>query len=72
MRYIVCALALFLTACRNDAMLPDEIKARQEFCSKNGAKTSKLLTAGKWYSVYEVRCVFDGYETSSKYREEKK
>lgn len=70
MKYIICTMALLLTACFH-TMTAKEVEARQQFCYNNKAKATKLLTDERTKSVYNVRCVFDGYETDSEYSENK-
>lgn len=71
MKYIICALALFLTAC-DSSMSIAEVKAREGYCYKNGAKGVNMFVSARTKSVHGVRCVFNGYETASEYVEEKK
>lgn len=71
MKYIICALALFLTACYS-TLSATEVKGRERYCYQNNAKGTRMLIDTRTRSVYDVRCVFDGYETPSEYVEEKK
>ncbi len=72
MKYIVCALALFLTAC--SGMPAEEIAGRKAYCLKQGAVNVEYRQASfSWKGrVSGVTCVFNGYETDSEYAEEKK
>lgn len=72
MKYIICALALFLTACLPHEMSAEEIASRKAYCGKVGAKQHAIIYHNKTKGVLEIRCVFDGYETPSEYVEEKK
>ena len=72
MKYIICALALFLTAC--SGMSAEEIAGRKAYCQKQGAVNVAYRQASfSWKGrVSDVTCVFNGYETDSEYVEEKK
>lgn len=72
MKYIVCALALFLTAC--SGLSAEEIAGRKAYCQKQGAVNVEYRQASfSWKGrVSDVTCVFNGYETDSEYVEEKK
>lgn len=72
MKYIICALALFLTAC--SGMSAKEIAARKAYCEKQEAVNVAYRQANfSWKGrVAGVTCVFNGYETDSEYVEEEK
>lgn len=72
MKYIICALALFLTAC--SGMSAKEIAGRKAYCQKQGAVNIEYRQASfsRKGCVSGVTCVFNGYETDSEYMEEKK
>lgn len=72
MKYIICALALFLTACSD--MSAKEIAGRKAYCQKRGAVNVEYRQASfsRKGRVSGVTCVFNGYETDSEYVEEKK
>ena len=72
MKYIICALALFLTACSN--MSAEEIAGRRAYCQKQGSVSVAYRQENfSWKGrVSGVTCVFNGYETDSEYVEEKK
>lgn len=67
MKYIVCTLALFLTACssRLNEMSIEDYKTRKQYCIKNGAKDIVVVYNERTRGVLDVRCVLDGYETPS-------
>lgn len=72
MKYIICVLALFLTAC--SGLSAEEITARKAYCEKQGAvNVAYREESFSWKGrVSGVTCVFNGYETDSEYVEEKK
>ena len=72
MKYIICALVLFLTAC--SSMSAEEIAGRRAYCQKQGAVSIVYIQASfsRKGRVSGVTCVFNGYETDSEYVEEKK
>lgn len=72
MKYIICVLALLLTACLPHEMSVKEIEARNQYCYKNGAKGVNVFRHNKSNGILKICCVFDGYETASEYVEEKK
>lgn len=67
MKYIVCTLVLFLTACgsRFNEMSIEDYKTRKQYCIKNGAKDIVVVYNERTRGVLDVRCVLDGYETPS-------
>lgn len=70
MKYIICVLALFLTACYH-TLSAAEVKSRENYCYQNSAKGVRMIIDTRTRSVYDVRCIFDRYETPSEYAEEK-
>lgn len=64
-------ILLCLTACLPAEMSVKEIKAREQFCARSGAKATTIFRHNKTNGVLSIRCVFDGYETPSEYLEEK-
>ncbi len=72
MKYSICALVLFLTACSE--MSAKEIAGRKAYCQKQGAVNIAYIQASfsRKGRVSGVTCVFNGYETDSEYVEENK